>query len=198
MSESYRERDVGDVMTAFVFAALGGIFVGGVGFALSILLHWSWPVPLAIWFGVTGVLYFVTSGPHFLSFDTGIVTRTEQLLRKDLNGDGVIGTPKVYAVRSEVKRGKFSRYSELGLLSEDQAWAWHKFCKAVHEEGKNFSVNEAVSHGMDPSLAAGIIRSWAVDSRFVLKESVGPRKTPELTPDGELNVRRFAEEEPPE
>lgn len=102
---------------------------------------------------------------------------------------------QTYAVEGELQLPNGDiRYLKFGLDDYDQALRWHRFCKAVYYDKKNFSYNEAVKrhHLSDDSwdniYAAFTSQHWVIPN--------GQRGTPELRGAGKGHVRMFAENPP--
>jgi hypothetical protein len=121
-----------------------------------------------------------------LNWDILIKGDDQRLVTRRRIPEQPVKDPNIVHVKAELHEGRRTLYDEFDI--NDYA-AWHKFCKAVHVEGRNFSQTESERNKVPPSDWDTVSTEWT--RRGWLKQT-GRRKTPELRGAGKAWVRAYA------
>jgi hypothetical protein len=134
-----------------------------------------------------GTLYIIVNQDVFKEGVTG-----KRFTTRERDPDATPTTdPAIVRVKAELHEGKRTLYDEFDI--KDYA-AWHRFCKAVHEEGKNFSETESDRHKVPPNDWTTVFEQWT--KRGWVKRPKR-RGTPELRGPGRAWVKAYATTPPP-
>jgi len=112
----WRESDVvvpalQSLLVSVSYASLAGALVGG----MTLAFHWPWHVPVMV-----GLLVLTTTTSLTMTRNVNLRQElwwgTEEIVRRDLDGDGVIGKPEPTLVRVEVvdHERKMTNFVDLG------------------------------------------------------------------------------------
>ena len=194
--EKFRQKTVGDLLVPFAFSVIVGAGTAGIANGLGAneqgaILAGS--ITLLVSFVSTGLRIVFTDGASVLEL-------AETVTRVDLNGDNIIGSPREvmhrYHVTVQLRKGTHIIYTDLGIVSEAQALAWHEFCKAVVRGERQFTGNEAEDAGVDRGWFGDVlVPQWAkrdTNLQLIDPDTVGPKKTMRLTEKGEETIKAFA------
>lgn len=170
-----------------------GGFVAVLGGCVYVVIAIPNAWPLAVIGGITDLV----AGAVFvrLNWDVLVQGKDTRLVARERMPETQPATdPPKWAVEGKLQVGEHKTIYSRFDLTDPQAW--HKFCRAVHFDGKNFSGTEAIDRqGVPPSdwdTAWGYFKEhgWAS-----LKKR---RSTPDLSPVGKAMVRQYATQAPEE
>lgn len=194
--EKFRQKTVGDLLVPFATSVVFGAGAAGIAYGLGAKSNGpllSGSITLLCTFAITGLPVVLTDGPSVLEL-------VETITRVDLDGNGTIGVPGEvvhrYHVIGELRQGVHRIYTDLGIMSEEQAWNWHRFCRDVYNDERQFTGNQAEDAGVDRTwFAEVLVPRWSPrDTKLQLidPDTVGPKQTMQLRDSGKEMIAAFA------
>ena len=178
---------IADVFVPLAYTLIVSLLAGALGLFVWLALEKSpWYATGAVFFALWLVLFGKLTAPLWRD-------DRQRLKVRGTEEKTVAGPAEPYIARAEVKTSpRQYLYMELQLRTAKDQWAWHRFCKAIHFDGKNFSGQEARRHkfsGFNKVYNIFLARGWCTPKE--------PQKAPELTGDGLNMIEAFANSEPP-
>lgn len=183
---AYRQLDIqSDVKAVWALAFRAAAPLGPIFVLIGLFSKWThlW----YIWIGGIAVLVAVDALYIIINRDVFIEGLTSKRFRtRERDSEQPITDPNIIHVKAELHEGKRTLYDEFDI--NDYA-AWHKFCKAVHLEDRNFSQTESERHKVPPNDWDTVSREW---TRRGWMKQAKRRGTPELRKAGRAWVRAYA------
>ena len=189
-AKRYRPKRAGDLGVYLWWAVGCGVGLGVTVGALSGMVRLGLVVG-----GIAFLAAFLASAARVVfTDDIDVVEMMETVTRLDLDGDGRIGAPPVVQWTQALQAGE-TEHRAMVELPVAQVRAWRLFCQRVRDGKCRFSGNAAEEHGVERAAFERVLADWAsLDARraLVYASSIGPQKTPRLTPRGEQVVAGYA------
>jgi hypothetical protein len=166
--------------------------VGCCAAGTLVLIFPSWPLRLVPIFGL-GATAFGLTVSVFNPKDVLVAKVKEWLDREDDSGGQAGTVHHVFDGKLDNGRGR-QLFLKFTLEGEDAHLCWHRFCKAVAYQDRNFSETEAVKRqGITPDDWLRIYRAFTEQQ---LLQPAGKRGTPKLINEGPQWVELYADTPP--